>query len=102
MGVFRKDGKVYVVKPNKEKSRVYAKEIVESPARMTEAGEVVEFEAVYRPGAIYTLTEADRMELADAHEFLTKYARCIVCHRHLKAATSVANSIGPVCAKYFA
>ena len=102
MGVFKKDGRIYVVKPNKAKTRVYAKEIVESPARMTEAGEVVDFEAVYRPGAIYRLTEADRWDLADAKDFLTKFARCIVCGRHLKAAKSVAGAIGPVCAKYFA
>lgn len=102
MGVFRKDGRIYVVKPNKDKTRVYAKEIIESPARMTENGEVADFETVYRPGVIYTLTEADRWDIADAQDFLTKFARCIVCSRHLKAAKSVANSIGPVCAKYFA
>jgi len=101
MGVFKKDGKVYVVKPNRAKSAVYAKEIVESPARMTESGMQVDFEAVYAPGIVYSLTEADRMELADAQDFLTKYARCIVCGRHLKAAKSVARAIGPVCAGYF-
>jgi len=101
MGVFKKDGKVYVVKPNRDKTRVYAKEIVESPARMTESGLQVDFEAVYRPGIVFALTEADRMDLADASDFLTKYARCIVCGRHLKAAKSVARAIGPVCAGYF-
>jgi len=101
MGVFRKDGKIYVVKPNKAKTAVYAKEIVESPARMTENGQEVDFEAVYRKGVVFTLTEADRWDLADAADFLTKYARCIVCGRHLKAAKSVAGAIGPVCAKYF-
>lgn len=101
MGVFRKANRIFVVKPNKEKTRVYAKEIIESPARMTEAGAVVDFETVYRPGAIYNLTEADRWPLAEAAEFLTQYARCIVCGRHLKAANSVAKSIGPICSKYF-
>jgi hypothetical protein len=102
MGVFKKDGHIYVVKPNKEKTRVYAKEIVESPARMTENGAVADFTTVYRAGVIFSLTEADRWDLADAKDFLTKFARCIVCGRHLKAAKSVAGSIGPVCAKYFA
>jgi hypothetical protein len=102
MGVFRKDGRIYVVKPNKEKTRVYAKEIIESPARMTENGEVVDFETRYAAGVVFTLTEADRWDLADAKDFLTKFARCIVCGRHLKAAKSVESSIGPVCAKYFA
>jgi Family of unknown function (DUF6011) len=101
MGVFKKDGRVYVVKPNKEKTRVYAKEIVESPARMTESGLKVDFETRYAPGIVFKLTEADRWDLADAKDFLTKFARCIVCGRHLKAAKSVERSIGPVCAGYF-
>lgn len=101
MGVFRKDGRIYVVKPNKEKTRCYAKEIIASPPRMTEAGEVVDFESVYRAGVVYNLTEADRWPLAEAAEFLTQYSRCIVCGRHLKAAASVARSIGPICAGYF-
>jgi hypothetical protein len=101
MGVFKKDGRIYVVKPNKDRTRVYAKEIVESPARMTESGAVVDFETVYAPGVVFKLTEADRWDLADAKDFLTKFSRCIVCGRHLKAAKSVESSIGPVCAKYF-
>src|SRR5574338_93199 len=102
LGVYRKDGKIFVVKPNQDKTRVYAKEIIPSAPRMTEAGEVVDFETVYRPGAVYDLTEADRWDLKEARAFLTKYARCIVCGAHLKAAKSVAGAIGPVCAKYFA
>lgn len=102
MGVFKKDGRIYVVKPNKQKTRVYAKEIIESPARMTENGAVVDFETVYRPGVVFDLTEADRWDLADAKDFLTKFAKCIVCGRSLKAAKSVAGAIGPVCSKYFA
>jgi hypothetical protein len=101
MGVFKKDGRIYVVKPNKEKTRVYAKEIVESPARMTENGAIVDFETRYAPGIVFKLTEADRWDLADAKDFLTKFSRCIVCGRHLKAAKSVERSIGPVCAGYF-
>jgi len=101
MGVFRKDGHIYVVKPNKEKTRVYAKEVVESPARITENGQEVDFETVYAPGVVFKLTEDDRWDLADAKDFLTKFSRCIVCSRHLKAAKSVEQSIGPVCAKYF-
>lgn len=101
MGVFKKDDRIYVVKPNKEKTRVYAKEIVESPARMTESGLKVDFETRYAPGIVFKLTEADRWDLADAKDFLTKFSRCIVCGRHLKAAKSVERSIGPVCAGYF-
>lgn len=102
VGVYRKDGRIYVVKPNKDKTRCYAKEVIASPPRMTEHGEKVDFETVYRAGAIYNLTEADKWPLKEAQAFLTQYARCIVCGRHLKAADSVARSIGPICAGYFA
>ena len=101
-GVYKKDGHIYVVKPNKLKTKVYAKEIIESPARMTENGAVADFTTVYRSGVVFQLTEADRWNLADAKDFLTRFSKCIVCGRHLKAAKSVAGSIGPICAKYFA
>jgi hypothetical protein len=91
-----------VVKPNREKTRFYAKEIIESPQRVNEMDEHVDFESIYRPGVVFDLKESDRWPLQDARHFLTKYARCIVCGAHLKAAKSVEGAIGPVCAKYFA
>jgi hypothetical protein len=100
-GVYRKDGEIYVVKPNKAGNRVYAKQVVESPPRVTEAGEVVDFELVYAPGMVYKLTEADRMPLADGKALMTRYGKCLVCGRHLKAAKSVEAGIGPVCSKNF-
>jgi hypothetical protein len=42
------------------------------------------------------------MPKARAIEFTTRYGKCIVCGRHLKAAKSVEAGIGPVCIKYFA
>lgn len=101
MGVFRKDGHIYVVKPNRERTRVYAKEIIPSSPRLTEAGEKVDFETHYAPGIVWQLRESDRWDWADAKTFLTKYARCIVCGHGLKAAKSVEHAIGPMCAKYF-
>ena len=41
------------------------------------------------------------MPLAEAEELSTRYAKCIVCERTLKAAKSVRASIGPVCIKMF-
>ncbi len=101
-GVFRKDGEVYVVKPNREKTRLYAKKLVEAPSnRLTEQGEVVEFDFVYAPGAIYNLTEANRMPLEEGKKLMIRYGKCIVCGRRLKVAESVERGIGPVCIKYF-
>jgi Family of unknown function (DUF6011) len=119
-GVYRRAGNVFVVKGNRtylswrkacreqkaelprpHDARLYAKRLVESAPRITEAGTEIPFELVYAPGAIFDLALADRMPLAEAEELATRYAACIVCGHGLKAAKSVRQSIGPVCIKYF-
>lgn len=97
-------GQIYVVKPTREdKSRLYAKRLQElnGDYRTTEAGSRVDFEFVYERGAIFNIKLADRMPLERAKELITLYGRCIACNRHLKAAKSVENGIGPVCIKNF-
>lgn len=102
-GVYETGEGVFVVKPNRAKTRMYAKRLIEiGGQRLTEAGTVVEIEFEYAPGAIYRLTEADRMPLEKAKELTIRYGRCIVCGRRLKAAQSVERGIGPVCIKSFA
>lgn len=103
-GVYRLNGDVFIVKPNREKTKLYAKRLVETGAteRLTESGDViygVEFE--YAPGAIYRLSPEDRMPFEDAKALTIRYAKCIVCGRSLKAAESVERGIGPVCRGYF-
>lgn len=123
-GVYKLDGgEIYVVKGNQaynywRKSlreagidwqrapkpadcRLYAKKLVESPDRMTEADTMIPFELEYAKGVIYDLALEDRMSLAEAEQVTTKYAQCIVCGRTLKAGKSVRDKIGPVCIKYF-
>jgi hypothetical protein len=110
-GVYRKDGKVYIVKPTREtaklpvgEQKLYAKELVETGdiERLTESGDViVGIEFIYARGAIYTLSPSDKMPLVDAKALTARYGRCIVCGRHLKDAKSVAKGIGPVCESYF-
>jgi hypothetical protein len=101
-GVYRHDGRIWVVKPTRDKQRVYACELVESAPRATEAGTVIPFELVFRPRAIYDLAAAERMPLAEAEAITARYGRCIVCATPLKAAGSVKRGIGPVCRKLFA
>lgn len=101
-GVYEKDGTVYVVKFNKEKTNLYAKQIRElNSTRLTEAGTVVEIEFDYASGAIFKLTPDDKMPLDKAKEYTLRYGRCIVCGRRLKKAESVERGIGPICAGYF-
>jgi hypothetical protein len=97
-GAYQKDGVVYIVISNKQGTRRYAKKIVESPPRMTESGEVVDFEFERSPGMVFVLTAADRLEKVEIERLMTKYKRCIRCHVQLKAAKSVARAAGKRCA----
>jgi hypothetical protein len=95
-------GEIYVVKPNREGTRVYAKRLVETPSdRLTEQGEHVKFDFVYESGAVYKLRPEHQMSVTRAKELMIRYGRCIVCGRYLKVAESVERGIGPVCIKYF-
>lgn len=95
-------GEIYVVKPNQEKTRLYAKKLVEAPSeRVTETGKHVDFDFVYEKGAIYKLRPEFKMTLERGKELMIRYGRCIVCGRTLKKAESVERGIGPVCIKFF-
>lgn len=101
-GVYETEDGVFVVKPNQSKTRLYAKRLVEiGGERLTEAGDVVQVEFEYAPGAIFKIKPEHRMDFAKAKELTIRYSRCIVCGRHLKNAQSVERGIGPVCRKYF-
>lgn len=101
-GVYEVGTEIFVVKLNKEKTRVYALRLVESPHRVNVDGEHVDFDFVYARGAIYGLKPEDQMTAERAKHYLVRYGRCLVCRRKLKAAASVERGIGPVCIKYFA
>lgn len=103
MGVYElPSGEVYVVKPNREKTRLYAKKLVEASSdRVTETSKRVPFDFVYERGAIYRIKPEYRMSIERGKEFMIRYGRCIVCGRFLKVAESVERGIGPVCIKAF-
>jgi Family of unknown function (DUF6011) len=102
-GVYERNGEIYVVKPNRKGTNLYAKKLVEiNGKRLTEEDEVVTFELVYAPGAIRNLRAADLMPFVRAQELTIRYRRCLYCGRGLEAAESVERGIGPVCAKKFA
>jgi hypothetical protein len=102
VGVYEFNGEIYVVKPNREKTRLYAKKLVEiGGRRLTESNEIVNIEFEYAPGVIYSLLPSHKMSIERARELTLRYGRCIVCGRRLKDATSVDKGIGPVCRKSF-
>ena len=102
-GVYDVDGHVYVVKPNRAKTGLYANRLVEiAGERLNEENTLVNIEFVYAPGAIFDIKPEQKMSLEDAKWLTIRYGRCIVCGRRLKAGKSVEQGIGPVCIKSFA
>jgi hypothetical protein len=101
-GVYEVDGEVFVVKPNRQGTRVYAKRLVTiNGTRLTEADSHEHFDFEYAPGAIRRIRPEHRMDLERAKELTIRYGRCLNCGRRLKDATSVERGIGPVCIKAF-
>lgn len=96
------DGTIAQVKPNKAKTRLYAKRWVNiNGERLTLSDEHVKGEWAYAPGLIKQCEEQYRMTLEQAKRFILVYGQCCRCGRKLKAAKSVEAGIGPVCIKYF-
>lgn len=102
-GVFEKDDEVYVVVANRAKTSVYAKRLVvlreAQGDRVNEEAEAVRFEYEYDKGAVFRLTDADRLSPERAKALCLKYGRCVRCGRGLEVKKSVEAGVGPVCAK---
>lgn len=52
---------------------------------------------VYAPGAIRSLTPADKLSLEEAQQFGQLYGVCCVCAAELTDEDSIAKGIGPIC-----
>lgn len=97
------DGSLFKVQKSKGSENLYAKKLTRiGGQRLTEPGEIVHWEFQYAPGAIRVLRAEQKLTLDEAKQFGIKYGVCCVCGAFLKDAKSVANGIGPVCAKRFA
>jgi Family of unknown function (DUF6011) len=99
-GLYVHDERVYKVQRSKSSGRLYAKVLtttIPEARRLTEAGETVNFDYVYAPGAFRVLTAANRLTPEVAERLSIVYSWCIRCGRALKRAESVAAGMGPVC-----
>lgn len=86
-GMYRTaDGTIYRVQASRGSSRLYAKKL----------GERGGF--TYEAGAIFRISPADRMSLAEAMAFGVASGVCCVCGAELTDPRSVSRGIGPVCA----
>lgn len=103
-GVYRRNGTIYVVKPNKTNpDRLHARRLVEiGGRRLTEADTVVQIEFEYDRDALLQLRPGDQMTLEEARPFIIRYGKCIYCDTPLRDAKSVERGVGPVCNKRFA
>jgi len=98
VGMYRTEaGEIFKVQESKAGNR-YAKKLVQIGGnRLTEAGETVQFEFEYAPGAVRSLTAAMRLTVEEAKAFGIRFGVCCVCGKTLTEAKSVALGIGPVC-----
>ncbi len=101
-GIYRTAaGDIFKVQISRQSGHPYAKRLQPiGGQRLSEAGERVQWEFVYAPGAIYALQPEMQMTLAEAKAFGIQYGICCVCGAFLKDAASVERGIGPVCRKY--
>lgn len=101
VGIYRTpSGEVFKVRRSKITKNLYAEKLTQfGGERLTDTGSTVTWKFAYAPGAMRTLTAKMRLTLEDAKKFGLQYGVCIVCGRTLVDAKSVANGIGPVCAK---
>lgn len=87
-GMYRKGDAIFRVQRSLQSGNLYAKRL-----------DVIEMKFVYEPGAIKLFTGADKMTLDEAKAFGVETGFCCVCAKFLTDPKSVANGIGPVCAK---
>lgn len=101
VGIYRNDaGDVFKVRKSKSTGNLYAEKLAPiGGQRLAENGATVHWTFQYAPGAIKSLTKGMRLTLDEAKKFGILYGVCIVCGKTLVDARSVANGIGPVCAK---
>lgn len=103
------DGAICKVQANKDKSRTYAKRWVEISAERALESATAEGQTRahgewhYEQGLVRTVADQGRkMTLDEAKAFIVRYGQCVRCGRHLSAAKSVEQGIGPICIKFFA
>lgn len=102
-GMYVLDNRIIKVKKSKTSNRIYATELIAiGGRRLTTEDDVVQWEFRYAPGVIFNLTPAHKMQLPQAQSFGLRYGTCAVCGARLSDARSVAQGLGPICAKKFA
>ncbi len=87
-GMYRRGDEIFRIQRSLETGNFYAKKL-----------DVVEMKFIYAPGAVKFLSNTHKMSLDEAKAFGVETGFCCVCAKFLTDPKSVANGIGPVCAK---
>ncbi len=87
-GMYRRGDEIFRIQRSLETGNFYAKKL-----------DVVEMKFIYAPGAVKFLSKPHKMSLDEAKAFGVETGFCCVCAKFLTDPKSVANGIGPVCAK---
>lgn len=105
LGVYRKDGRLYVVREFTDDGRTirYAREIVPLTEgegdRVDGNGERARIKEVKAPRMQWVLTKADAMSLDDLMALSLQWSHCLSCGHAIHTAASIVdrNGLGPVC-----
>lgn len=93
LGMYRDaDGVMFRVKRSRDGGNLYAMRFVPEAAVKSER-------FVYERGGVFRLNADMRMTVAQAQLVGVQFGICCVCGAELTATESVANGIGPVCAR---
>lgn len=104
IGVYRRNGEIFVVKFNQAKTNKYVKRLVEltgSARRLNAEDEHVPIDFEYAPGVLAQLRPTDQLSLEEAKPYIIRYGRCLFCEQRLKDVKSVQRAVGPVCIKRY-
>lgn len=93
VGMYRDaEGNIFRIKRSRQNGNLYAMRFVpEAHARA--------MRFAYAAGIVRRLTADQRMSVEDAQRVGVQFGICCVCGAELTATDSVANGIGPVCAR---
>lgn len=94
-GMYKTGEDVFLVVPTKDGKKLYAKKLVKT----MKGDDVHKLHFEYDKGAIWKISETDKMTVDEVAQLGKTTGQCWVCATKLTAKKSIEAGIGPVCAK---
>lgn len=98
VGIYRHDGDIYLVKPNRKGSHSYALKMVLAPPGTMRGSKPVTYILNYEEGAMKRLQPEERLGPDEVEPVIREFGRCIMCGHSLDAAGRGPRMMGDICA----